>query len=90
MIKFISYDGRYPNLCSGTLVVEMNGKRYEMKDVLVSGGRVWFDSDWDEHVEEGPWMTDYDRLPEELKEHIDYLEYLVNKNVPHGCCGGCV
>ena len=27
MIKFISYDGAYPNLCSGTLVVEIDGER---------------------------------------------------------------
>ena len=29
MIKFISYTGKYPNLCSGVLTVEINGKEYK-------------------------------------------------------------
>ena len=28
-IKFISYTGRYPNLCKGILTVEINGKKYK-------------------------------------------------------------
>lgn len=27
MVKFISYDGAYPNLCSGMLVVEIDGEK---------------------------------------------------------------
>ena len=29
MIKFISYDGKYPNLCRGVLIVEINGTEYK-------------------------------------------------------------
>ena len=29
MIKFISYTGKYPNLCSGVLTVEIDGKEYK-------------------------------------------------------------
>lgn len=28
-IKFISYDGKYPNLCSGVLTVEIDGTEYK-------------------------------------------------------------
>lgn len=28
-IKFISYTGKYPNLCRGILTVEINGKEYK-------------------------------------------------------------
>lgn len=27
-VKFISYTGKYPNLCSGTLVLEIDGQQY--------------------------------------------------------------
>lgn len=29
MIKFISYTGKWPNLCSGVFTVEINGKEYK-------------------------------------------------------------
>lgn len=28
-VKFISYDGKYPNLCSGVLILEIDGKEYK-------------------------------------------------------------
>ena len=28
-VKFISYTGKYPNLCSGVLTLEINGKEYK-------------------------------------------------------------
>lgn len=89
-LKFVSYDGSYPNLCSGNLVMELDGKEVRFpKYCLGSGGSVWFDEDWDEHVETGEWtISEYpDGFPAELK---DYATQLVNDNVEHGCCGGCI
>lgn len=88
-IKFISYDGSYPNLCSGTLVIEVFGVKFELQNVLVSGGHVWFDDNYDEHVETGSWELSYD-FPEELEPFRKEIRDLVNENVPYGCCGGCV
>lgn len=88
MVEFVSYDGRFPNLCSGTLVLKINGvERVFPPHSLCSGGSVWFDKDWCEHVESGAWSVD---VPDDLLEYADEIEACVNRNVQHGCCGGCV
>ena len=90
MVKFISYDGRYPNLCRGTLVIEVNGKRYELKYVIQSGGQVTFDEDWSADIVSGEWYINSDDLPDELKPYREEIEEVVNDNIPYGCCGGCI
>lgn len=89
--EFVSYDGDYPNLCSGTLVIRVDGKEYSLgPHVLESGGDVTFDKNWLEEVTQGPWkIVDYE-LPEELKPFKAEITELVNDNVEFGCCGGCV
>lgn len=87
MIKFISYDGSYPTLCYGTLTIEINGIRYELKDCLHSGGSVSFTDDWTEVVESGEWSVS---VPDELKEFKEGITDVVNNKVDYGCCGGCV
>lgn len=86
MVKFISYDGAFPNLCSGELVLEINGVRRNDFE-LCSGGRVWFDDNWDDHVESGPWTV---YVPEDLEGLKGEITKVVNDNIPWGCCGGCV
>lgn len=88
MVKFVSYDGSYPNLCRGKLVLEIDGKIVEFPDYCMSsGGSVWFDDDWDEHVEYGEWSV---KVPEKYAHLRSEIEDCVNENVPCGCCGGCI
>lgn len=88
MVEFVSYDGRYPNLCSGTLILRIDGvERVMPPHCMNSGGSVTFDSDWLEHVSSGPWSVD---VPDDLADMRPEIEACVNANVPHGCCGGCV
>jgi len=89
MVEFISYSGRYPCLCFGTLVIKVDGKEYSLDGGLRSGGSVWFDDGWSEHVESGEWRG-ISCLPEELKQYEDEILRVVNDNVSYGCCGGCV
>lgn len=91
MIK-IEYDGEFPNLCSGHLKVCVDGKMYDFgRYALSSGGNVWFDDKWDEHVESGDWVLNKDEIPENFpKELLPELLEKINSEIPHGCCGGCV
>lgn len=39
MIEFVSYNGKFPNLCRGTLVIKVNGEEISLENYLISGGR---------------------------------------------------
>ena len=94
-VSFVSYDGEWPALCHGNLVLDCDGERYAFPSgSLNSGGRVWFEDDWTDHVEKGPWSIDWEYLemlgfefPEDARADA---ERVVNENIEHGCCGGCV
>jgi hypothetical protein len=86
----ISYDGKYPNLCSGNLVVYIDDIKWDFdRYCLRSGGSVSFTKDWDEVVSSGFWRIGEwpEGFPVELKQAV--LD-AVNEKIPHGCCGGCV
>lgn len=92
----IKYDGAYPCLCSGHLIVIIDGKEWDFgTHVLVSGGSAYFLDDWDEVIECGDWDIYEESFPEGFFEA--YPEYMkkyvieaVNDNVAKGCCGGCL
>lgn len=88
-VEFISYDGKYPNLCSGTLKLKVNNKLYALSHVLVSGGCVNFSSYDEDEVSKGPWTIDLSQY-KELEPYKEEIAELVNENVSQGCCGGCL
>lgn len=84
-IEFVSYDGEYPNLCSGTLVLKIDGHEVTFpKYCMNSGGSISGDY-W--NVYEGEWTV---KVPEEYKVYEKEINKVVNENVEHGCCGGCI
>lgn len=85
----IKYDGKYPCLCMGHLLVIVDGKEYDFgKYCLTSGGSVSFDENWNAEVTEGEWSVEFpEDFPKELEEKV--LE-CINEEIPHGCCGGCI
>lgn len=89
MVEFVSYDGKYPNLCAGTLVLRIDGdERTFLKHCLSSGGSVWFSDGYSEsHIECGAWEIE---LPPDLETYRREIERCINDNIPHGCCGGCL
>ena len=86
----IKYNGTYPNLCSGTLIVTVDGHRWVFPPhCLSSGGSVWFDDEGDEQMDEGPWSV-YEwptGFPDNLKPAV--LD-AINEHISYGCCGGCI
>lgn len=94
-VKFISYSGKYPNLCSGELILELDGEQHSFKAwpketkyhhwcFWSSGGSCTCGGS------PGPWRINYNDLPDEFKPYALEIDYLFNANVKPGCCGGCV
>ena len=91
MVEFVSYDGKWPCLCSGTLIIKVDGKTYSFKHAMISGGGIFGgpSTNWDMWAEEGDWKIDLEEHPE-LEQYKEENEKVVNENVEHGCCGGCI
>lgn len=102
-VKFVLYDGEYPNLCTGTLVLNINGIDYSFGFTTVpgmskcdfpmfwhSGGSASFDDDGNANVTSGRWQIDSLDLPKQFREYADEIDEVFNDNVPYGCCGGCI
>ena len=89
MVEFVSYDGKWPCLCHGTLIIKVDGKTYSFRNAMISGGRVCCDDSWDMWAEEGDWEIDLEEHTE-LEPYKEEITRVVNENVKHGCCGGCI
>ena len=101
-IEFVSYSGKYPCLCGGELVLLIDGKEIKFGDNYMnpenyqrfwcSGGRCYFDFDGIGQTEKGNWELScgVEDLPDEFQKHMNELIDVFNKNVLHGCCGGCL
>lgn len=87
MVEFVSYDGVYPYLCSGTLIVRIDGKEVSLGRCLESGGGCCW-NDPDDTVWQGEW--DISDIPHEYEKYRNEIKKVVNDNVHHGCCGGCL
>ena len=88
MIK-IEYDGKYPNTCSGTLSIYNDDIMiYQKKYCCHSTGSVYFDSDWDEHVESGKLVWDQEDAHMFSKEIQNKVKEFLSQF--HVCCGGCI
>lgn len=100
-VKFVSYTGSYPNLCSGVLTLEIDGIEYTFSARWVDtksdyenfwgvGGSVRADSNWNFYVDTSEWIIDVDRIPEPFRKYASEIDEVFNDNVEWGCCGGCI
>ena len=89
MVEFVSYDGKYPCLCMGTLTMKGDGKAYRFNHAMISGGSVLCNEEWDMWAVQDDWKINLDEHPE-LEPYKDEITRVVNDNVEQGCCGGCI
>ena len=98
-VRLVSYTGRYPNLCSGILTLEIDGEIVNFgygrwredcpkyKPFWSSGGHLMPNY---EGAAQGEWKIDVNRLPEQFRKYATEIDEVFNNNVPWGCCGGCI
>ena len=96
-VKFVSYTGEYPNLCTGTLTLEIDGDivtfgdNYKNKpdyySFWSSGGGLNpnYEGAWQDE-----WTIDVNDIPEQFRKYATEIDEVFNSNVPFGCCGGCI
>lgn len=95
-IKFISYTGKYPNLCSGILTLEIDGEKsvfgyddYLSKEKICMYEPFWSSGGNCKSGIKGAWRIDYNDLPEQFRKYADEIDRVFNRSVTWGCCGGC-
>jgi len=96
-VKFVSYTGKYPCLCSGDLTLEIDGENVIFGSIInkrkgiytsfwYSGG--YISADYEAYT--GEWQIDVSKIPEEYRKYASEIDEVFNANVPYGCCGGCI
>lgn len=99
-VKFIEYTGRWPNLCSGKLTLEIDGERHtfggdyfepsNFDRFWSSGGSVRHDRNYNYSTSTGEWYIDVNNIPEQFQKYAAEIDEVFNENVRWGCCGGCI
>lgn len=86
----VTYDGEYPNLCSGTLTIRINGEEVYNKKRCCEplGCEVYVDDNNLEHVNKGTLLW----KENEAKQFSEELQDTVKKKLQlfDCCCGGCI
>lgn len=87
------YDGKWPNLCSGQLIVYMGDKKFEFeRGALKSSGHVKKTRDGCYKAVQGEWYINNSDWPPDFPVAFrEFLLYKINTDgqIPLPCCGGC-
>lgn len=92
-VKFISYTGEYPNLCSGILTLKIDDKEVRFgygtsnKPFWYSGGGL---NPNYEGAYQREWKIDVNKILEKYRKYAREIDEVFNENVEWGCCGGCI
>lgn len=96
-VKFVSYTGKYPNLCTGILTISINGVHYSFgeeyegyKVVRRELPKFWEVDGGAYGKHHGFWIVNCEKLPEMFHEYVYEIDYIMNTEMERPCCGGCI
>lgn len=100
-VKFVSYTGKFPNLCRGVLTLNIDGKEVKFGHVIEEycwqtgkykddNYNLFWRSGGSIGSHKGEWIIDISEIPEQYRKYASKIDEVFNDNVPYGCCGGCV
>ena len=101
--ELVSYDGAYPNLCYGTMIATINGRKvsfgYTYKENLLEENYppFWHSTgglapDYSCAIG-GDWAMDTaykEDYPDDVWESLPSLISQMNEKINKPCCGGCI
>lgn len=97
-VQFVNYSGSWPNLCAGILTLVIDDETVTF-GVATSTEKPMYDLFWRSggscnwvtgEVTKRGWCVCADELPEQYQAYADEIQRLMDDNIPHGCCGGCL
>ena len=86
-VEFVSYTGKYPNLCTGDLTLKIDGVveyfRYDRR-------AFWrIDNYMPNNPHNSRWTVNLRELPVKYQKYRNEIEEVMNNEMPRPCCGGC-
>lgn len=92
-VEFVSYTGKWPNLCSGILTLKIDGEKVRFgsnyHDKTLKYDRFWRPCVDGLGLSKGEWGIDVNEIPEQYREYAAEIDEVFNANVEYGHCGGC-
>lgn len=98
-VKFLYYTGKWPNLCSGELALEIKGEKVTFSPRGYVPNVGIYPCFWSsggglnpnyEGTYQREWKIDVNKIPEEYRKYAAEIDKVFNENVEWGCCGDCI
>lgn len=77
-VKFISYNGEYPNYCNGIVTLEIEGIEYSFNLSELLGTKSYYIKG-----------INPDAFPENIRRYYHEIIRVMKDNLQYTCCGGC-
>lgn len=91
-VEFVSYTGKYPELCQGLLTLKIDGKKHtfgnDQMHKEAQHPKFWTPCQncGEKSTMKGEWYVDVDMLPDSFRKYAAEIDNIFNTNVDQSCC----